>query len=144
MAFNGTEKFYVCAAPQINDLTAAAFEALPWVQVKRVGDTGEWQTTYEISHYTLLDSPVVQKQKVFCDWGVPVVDLAYDVTDVGQITLRALADTAHYYAFKRELSDGTIQYGHGDVKGPERPDFGDDFILERYRLRFVQEVITKT
>jgi hypothetical protein len=135
--------FWACAAAQANDLNAAGFAALSWVQVTNCASTGEWSTSDNILNYPTLDTTVQQKQKGIRNGGDPVVEVGKIKTDAGQNLLRAQADTKLYYAFKRVLSDGDTEYGRGLVAGPEKPGGEvEGFIVQRFTLGFVQQVIT--
>lgn len=132
-------KLYACATAQDADLDATAFAALTWVQVKGVGNIGEWSTSDNIISYDTLDDDVSQKQKGVRNGGDPVVEVKRDFSDAGQDLLRTQANSVEYFAFKREDQDGTVMYNRGVVGGPDQPGGGrEDFIVQRFTLGFVQ------
>lgn len=144
-------KLYVCATPQPDDLDAAGFAALTWVQVKGVGSHGETGTTTNILTYDTWDTDVVQKAKGMSNAGDPEVEVARDPDDAGQDILRTAAGTNFNYAFKIEGTDKpnnlsgskpTIRYNRGLVAGPREPNGrNEDFDLEVFTLALQQKQI---
>lgn len=134
------------AAP--DDLTQTQYEALTWLQVSNVGSIGEMGTTTSILTYNTLDADVSDKDKGVDDAGDPEIEVAAKRSDLGQIAMRAAADTRLKYAFKEELNDNpggtsnTIFYNRGLVAGPRRPQGRrEDFDLEVFTLGLVQKEI---
>jgi hypothetical protein len=137
-------KLYICTTPQAGALDAAAFAALTYVEVKKVGKVGGVSTTTTVVSYNTLADAVNQKGKGAANGGDWSVELARLFDDPGQIALRAAAVPSNdqEYAFKLEYEDApaagysnTIVYNKGIVTGPERPGSGrDDFILEVFTL----------
>lgn len=140
-------KLYVCTTPQTAlPLDAAAFAALTYVQVKKVGQITDMGTDTNIVSYDTMDTDVSQKGKGVTnggDWGVEV-SRVYD--DAGQVALRAMALTGYDYAIKAEYADApssgytnTIVYNAGLISGPKMPGGGvEDFILEQYTFAMNQ------
>ncbi len=149
---NAGSKFYICVTPKPDDLDAAAFALLTWVQVKGVGSFGETGSKTNILSYETWDDAVVQKAKGLTDGGSPEVELARDPDDPGQVAFRAAADTNFSYAFKIERNDKpnndvdskpTIRYNRGLVSGPTQPNGrNEDFDLEIFMLGLQQKQIT--
>ena len=147
---NKGRKFYVCETAKPTDLNQTEYEALTWVEVGNVGSVGETGTATNIVSYDELSTDVTQKQKGISNAGDPVVEVARNPTDVGQIAITAMAVTKLFYAFKTEDDDAptagdtnTIYYDRGVVTGPTRPGGrNEDFILENYTLGLVQTQIT--
>lgn len=135
---------WVCATAQNSDLNQSQFAALTWVQVGKVGNTGDWGSTSSLPTYDTLDEAVTQKQKGMANAGDPQVECAFVASDAGQIILRTFGDPTNLnnMAIKRVLNDmpaggtsGTIFYSRGVVSGPLNPGGGsDDFVLERYTI----------
>ena len=142
-------KFFVCATPQADDLTATEFKALIWVEVGNVGNIGQMGTEENILRYDTMDTLVAQKAKGIANAGDPTIEVAYAADDAGQVLMRTLAGTRLYYAFKSELDDApsvggtpTTFYNRGLVAGPTMPNGGpEDFVVEVYTLGLVQKQI---
>ncbi|MFG1413470.1 hypothetical protein V5G24_20380 [Xanthobacter sp. VTT E-85241] len=140
-------KLYVCTAPQTAlPLDAAAFAALTWVQVKKVGQISDMGTDTNIVNYDTLDTDVSQKGKGVTNGGDWTIEVARVYDDAGQTAMRAAALTGYDYAFKVEYADApsagytnTIMYNCGLVTGPRKPGGGvEDFILEQFTLAMNQ------
>lgn len=148
---NAGNKLYVCATPQADDLDAAAFALLTWVQVGGVGSHGETGVSTNILTYDTWDTDVVQKAKGMSDAGSPDVEVARDPDDAGQIILRDAGATNYNYAFKIEKNDKpnddvdsrpTTLYNRGLVTGPRRPNGrNEDFDLEVFTLALQQREV---
>ena len=142
--YKGTT-LWICATAQNADLDATAFGALTYVQVKKVGNTGEWSQDAGFQSYGLLETRFQQKQKGTANAGDPVVEVSEDRADAGQDALRTAAaqSNSNAYAVKRVKPNGVTQFNRAVIGGPEEPGSGgDDFILQRFTLGFVQETIT--
>lgn len=142
---NAGATFWIASDAQEVDLTLAQFEALTWVQVKKVGSHGETGVDTNILTYDTWDSDVVQKGKGMSNAGDPDVELSRVISDAGQIALRAAAKTNSNYAFKIVHNDApvagtpTIIYNRGLVTGPKRTNGrNEDFILETFKLGLQQ------
>lgn len=141
-------KVYVCVTAQNSDLIQAAFEALTWVQVGKVGKVGDFGATSNDVTYNTLDEAVATHQKGVADAGSPDVEVASVYDDAGQIILRTFGDPLNLnnMAIKIERNDkpsgystNTIIYSRGVVSGPMYPGGGsDDFDLERFTIRLNQ------
>lgn len=149
---NAGSKLYICTTPKADDLDAAAFALLTWVEIKGVGSVGETGSKTNILNYETWGDAVVQKAKGLTDGGSPEIELARDADDAGQVALRAAADTNFSYAFKIERNDKpnndvdskpTIRYNRGLVSGPTQPNGrNEDFDLEVFMLGLQQKQIT--
>lgn len=146
-------KLYVCATPQPAALAdAAAYAGLTWVQVKGVGSVGETGLNTNILTYDTWDDDVDQKAKGRSNAGDPVVEVARNATDAGQVLMRTMGATNLVYAFKvtgNDLPDAnpastpTIRYNRGLVTGPRQPNGrNEDFDLDVYTLGLMQKQIT--
>lgn len=153
---NSGGKFYIAvdgsgnALPQASDLTASAYAALTWLEVKNVGSVGETGTNTNIVSYDTLDTEVTRKGKGISNAGDPEIEVARIPNDPGQIQMRAAALTRSNYAFKYELPDaitpstgtGTTYYNRGLVTGPRHPNGrNEDFVLEIYALGLNQKEV---
>lgn len=145
---NKNRKLYVCATVQPEDLDQAGYEALVWVQVKKVGSIGETGTKDNVVSYDTLEDEVIDKNKGISNAGDPVVECARVVDDPGQIILRACGATLDYWAFKVEDDDAqagytpSTYYNRGLVIGPVRPNGrNESFNLEQFTLGLVQKEI---
>lgn len=146
---NAGSKLFVCATPQQAALTQAGYEALPWVQVKGVGNFGETGSSTNILNYDTWDDDVIQKAKGLTNAGDPTIEVARNPADPGQIIMLAIADTRLNYAFKIEQPDkqtlggtGTIRYNRGLVSGPTQPNGrNEDFDLDVFTLGLQQKQI---
>lgn len=148
---NAGKKLYICTTPKPDDLDAAAFALLTWVQIKGVGSHGEAGTSTNILTYDTWDTDVAQKAKGISNAGDPTIELSRDPDDAGQVALRAAALTNFNYAFKIEGNDKptsevgatpTIIYNRGLVVGPRRPlGRNEDFDLEVFTLGLNQREV---
>jgi hypothetical protein len=136
---------------QNSDLNQTAFEALDWQQVGNVGEIGEFGTVQEMATYFTLDRAVADKIKTTANAGDPVIECAEDVTDKGQIALKAAGATSFTdaIAIKFEYDDmpsggsnNTIRYSRALIGGPVYPNGRiEDFQLIRFTAGMVQEVL---
>jgi hypothetical protein len=141
-------KLYVCATAQNDDLNQAAYEALTWVQVGKVGNAGDWGTQSSMPSYDTLDEETSQFQKGTATAGKPTVECASVANDAGQIILRTygVPYNQNNAALKLERNDmaqggasNTILYSRGVVDGPRYPGGGnDDFVREVYDIALNQ------
>ncbi|HDX0925528.1 TPA: hypothetical protein ACG5JQ_000325 [Stenotrophomonas maltophilia] len=134
---NAGSKLFICVLPQNADLTATEFAALTFVQVKKVGSIGERGINTNVVQYDTLDTLVALKGKGITNAGDPQIEVAEDLTDPGQVAMRAAGapDVPDTYAFKIERADGSIEYLRGLVTGPNVPGGrNEDFILNTYTL----------
>lgn len=134
---NAGSKLFICILPQNADLTATEFAALTFVQVKKVGSIGERGINTNVVQYDTLDTLVALKGKGITNAGDPQIEVAEDLTDPGQVAMRAAGapDVPDTYAFKIERADGSIEYLRGLVTGPNVPGGrNEDFILNTYTL----------
>lgn len=134
---NAGSKLSICVLPQNADLTATEFAALTFVQVKKVGSIGERGINTNVVQYDTLDTLVALKGKGITNAGDPQIEVAEDLTDPGQVAMRAAGapDVPDTYAFKIERADGSIEYLRGLVTGPNVPGGrNEDFILNTYTL----------
>lgn len=149
---NSGKKLFICATAQQATLDKTAFQGLTWVQIKGVGSVGETGASTNILSYNTWDDAVVRKAKGMTDAGSPVIEVARDPTDAGQVLLRAACLTNFNYAFKivgndkpnnDPDSEPTIRYNRGLVTGPKEPNGrNEDFDLEVFSLGLQQLQIT--
>lgn len=138
---NSGSKLYICATPKNEDLTQTQFEALTWVQVKKVGSVGERGLTTNIVTYDTWDTAVALKGKGISNAGDPEVEVARLLADPGQVAMRAAGapGVADAYPFKVERPSGEIEYLRGLVTGPRTPGGrNEDFVLHVYSLALNQ------
>lgn len=139
---NAGGRVYICETPKPTDLTQEQFEALTWVEVGKVGSVGETGTETNIVSYDLLSTEVTQKQKGITNARDTPIEVARDLTDAGQLAMRAAALTKYQYAMKFEDDDApsagytnTITYRRGVITGPTRAGGrNEDFILDVFTL----------
>ena len=138
-------KVYICATAQATPLAnAAAYAALIWVEIKKVGNMGQVGTQVNMLNYPTWGDAVVQKSKGMSDAGNPTLEVMRDTADAGQDALRTAALTNLNYAIKIERNDkltgggtNSIIYNRGLIGGPLRPQgANEDFDLEVYVLAF--------
>ncbi|HID7838855.1 hypothetical protein [Stenotrophomonas maltophilia] len=142
---NAGSKLYICATPKNTDLTETEFKALIFVQVKKVGSIGERGINTNIVQYDTLDTLVALKGKGITNAGDPQVEVAEDLTDPGQVALRAAGapNVPDAHAFKVERADGSIEYLRGLVAGPNvTGGRNEDFVLNTFTLALNQAPIT--
>lgn len=138
---NSGSKLYICVTPQNSELDEEGFEALTYVQVNKVGSVGERGITTNIATYDTWDTLVALKGKGISNAGDPEVEMARDLTDPGQIAMRAAGapDVPSAYAFKVERPSGEVEYMRGLVTGPRTPGGrNEDFVLHVYSLALNQ------
>jgi hypothetical protein len=134
---NAGSKLYICVSPKNEELTETQFKALQYVQVKKVGSVGERGINTNIVTYDTWDTLVALKGKGITNAGDPPVEVAEDLTDPGQVAMRAAGapNVADAYAFKVERADGSVEYLRGLVAGPNTPGGrNEDFVLNTYVL----------
>lgn len=138
-------KVYICATAQAAaPANAAAYAALTWVPIGKVGNMGQIGTGQNVLSYPTWGDPVTGKEKGATDAGNPTLEVMRDTADAGQDALRAAALTNSKYAFKVERADkltgggtNSIFYNWGIVTGPTRPQGGnEDFDVEVFTLGF--------
>lgn len=112
---NAGSKLYTCATPKNADLTETEFANLTFVQVKKVGSIGERGINTNIVRYDTLDTLVALKGKGITNAGDTQVEVAEDLTDPGQVALRAAGapGVPDSYAFKIERADGSLEFLRG-------------------------------
>lgn len=138
---NSGSKLFICINPQNQDLNEASFAALQYVQVKKVGSVGERGITTNIVTYDTWDTAVSMKGKGISNAGDPEVEVARDLSDPGQIAMRAAGqpDVTDTFAFKVERPSGEVEYMRGLVTGPRTPGGrNEDFVLHVYSLALNQ------
>lgn len=142
------DKFYISTTPQNDDLddhAGTGFPSLTYVQVKKVGSIGEFGIATNMLTYDTLDRDVTTKAKGLTNAGDPQIECAEDLTDPGQIAMRAAGAVTvkNSYAFKIERADGTVEYLRGLVAGPVKPGGrNEDFRLNVFTLGLNQPAIT--
>ena len=138
-------KVYICATAQAAaPANAAAYAALTWVEIKKVGNMGQVGTSQNVLSYPTWGDAVTGKEKGATDAGNPTLEVMRDTADAGQDALRAAALTNSKYAFKIERADkltgggtNSIFYNWGIVTGPARPQgANEDFDVEVFTLGF--------
>lgn len=147
---NSGRRFFICATPQPNNLDAAGFAALTWVEVTGIGSLGETGISTNILTYDTWDEDVIQKGKGQTDGGSPELELARKPNDAGQILLNALALTPQNYAIKTLLNNaateggtGTVRYNRGIITGPRNPNGrNEDFEIDIFTFGLNQRQIT--
>ena len=143
------KKVYICTTPQPNDLNQAAFEALAYIPIGKVGNMDAVGTDTNVVSYDTWDTDVSDKDKGISNAGDPTLECKRVATDPGQLAVKAAALTRYKYAVKIEMSDApdanhtnSIIYNRGIVTGPSRPQGrNEDFELEVYKFGFVQREI---
>lgn len=142
---NSGSKLFICVLPQNEDLTATAFAALTYIQVKKIGNIGERGINTNIVTYDTYDTQVSLKGKGITNAGDPQVEMAEVLKDPGQVAMRAAGapDVPDAYAFKIERPSGEVEYLRGLVAGPNTPGGrNEDFVLNTYTLALNQAPIT--
>ncbi|MBN7804909.1 hypothetical protein JZX86_05960 [Agrobacterium rosae] len=134
----------ISTTPVSFPLNLAAFKALTYVEIKSVGNLGDYGAAPNIVNYPTLDTDVTSKAKGIEDAGDLSIEVARIFDDPGQIAIRAAAGTKFYYAVQVEYADApgpdwsnTSMYAAGPVSGPMLMGGGtDDFIRESYTVAF--------
>ena len=138
-------KAYICATAQATPLAdAAAYAALTWVEIKKIGNMSAIGTQTNMLSYNTWGDTVIQKAKGLNDAGNPTLEVMRDSADSGQDALRTASATNLNYAIKIERNDkltsggtNTIIYNRGLVGRPTRPQGGtEDFDVEVFTLAF--------
>ena len=137
---NSGGKVAISTVPQNSALELSGFEALTYVDIAKVGQLGERGGSANILTYDTWDTDVAIKGKGIINAGDPVLELAYDPEDPGQIALQTAAlDKAGNYAFEVTRQDGSKQYLRGLVTGPSEPGGrNEDFVLHNYTIALNQ------
>ncbi|GLI23489.1 hypothetical protein GGQ86_002973 [Xanthobacter flavus] len=148
---NAGTKIYVCATEQTAlPLNQAAFQALTYVEIKGVGNRGDFGADTNIVNYDTFADEVTQKAKGITDAGNLDIEVARLFDDAGQVAMRAAALTKFNYAIKIEFSDApsdaydnTVVYCAGIITGPVLNGGGvEDFVTETYTVGFNQLPVT--
>lgn len=121
------------------DIAKAALEALTFSEIAAVGNLGDYGVSPNNVNYNTLGRPVVTKSKGVQDGGDLQIEFAYLFDDVGQVQVRAAAETKFNWAFKIEYADApgelwsnTVRYVVGIVSGPLNLGGGpDDFVRQQ-------------
>jgi hypothetical protein len=130
--------FAICATPQASDLDAAAFAALTWIVVGKIGSVGEFGVEQPIVDYDTWAGNVL-KGKGAKRPGDPEVEYARDELDAGQDALRVAAGLSTAHAVRVIKQDGTVFYSRALVAGPSMPQGrGEDADIESVTLGLVQ------
>lgn len=137
---NSGGKVAICITPQPAALDLAGFEALEYVDIGKLGQLGERGANTNILTYDTWNTDVALKGKGITNAGDPVLEVAYDSDDPGQIALRTAAlDKSGNYAFEVTRQDGSVQYLRGLVTGPVEPGGrNEDFVVHNFTLALNQ------
>lgn len=137
---NSGGKVAICTTPQNTVLSLTDFEALDYVDIGKVGQLGERGANTNILTYDTWDTDVALKGKGITNAGDPVLEVAYDPEDPGQIAVRTAAlDKSGNYAFEVTRQDGSKQYLRGLVTGPTEPGGrNEDFVIHNFTLALNQ------
>jgi hypothetical protein len=135
-------KVYISAAQATQPANAAAYAALSWTEIKKVGNMGQVGDSVNALTYPTWGDSVAQKAKGITDAGNPTLEVMRDTADAGQDAARAAAKTNLTYAFKVERNDkltgggtNSIIYNWGYIAGPVRPQGGnEDFDVEVFTM----------
>lgn len=133
----------ISTTPQNETLTESEFEALTYVEIANVGNLGERGPNTNIVTWDGWNTDVAQKGKGITNAGDPVLEVARDLSDPGQIALSAAGlDKRGNYALKVEYPDDSVQYLRGLVTGPTEPGGrNEDFVLHNYTIALNQRPI---
>lgn len=102
------------ATPATYDATG--FGALTYTVIGEVTNLGEFGGSAQITNHTPLATGVVAKRKGSIDYGTMAMQIGKDVSDAGQILLKAGFDGANKYdqhSFKIVDANGDISYFTG-------------------------------
>jgi hypothetical protein len=117
------------AAPATQD--AAGFAALTFTNIGGIEKIGTIGASFQKTEFQPL-SGAKQKLKGSADYGTLAPSLAVDLTDAGQVLLKAAAliETNGLYSFKVTLQDGSKFYAQGRVFGwPVTVDGADPVVM---------------
>lgn len=133
----------IATVPQNQNLTETEFAALTYVEIANVGNLGERGPNTNIVTWDGWNTDVAQKGKGITNAGDPVLEVARDLSDPGQIALAAAGlDKSGNYALKVDYPDGSVQYLRGLVTGPTEPGGrNEDFVLHNYTIALNQRPI---
>jgi Phage tail tube protein, TTP len=135
-------KVFICVTPQPNNLNAAAFAGLTWVEIVSVGKSGDWGDEDNLLNYDTLGDAVSTQQKGVKKGGSPEIEVAVDEIDAGQNFIRTASGTSSNYAFKLLLPTGKNEYNRGVVSAPSIMDDGpNSFMTHKFKLGFNQSLI---
>ncbi|WMT85564.1 hypothetical protein NO932_11560 [Pelagibacterium sp. 26DY04] len=140
-------KYYISDGPVGDEnLDRAAFEALTWVRIGRIGTATGGGASTNFPTYGLLDEDVANKQKGLTTPADMTIELRPKPDDLGQIQLADASQTRQSWGFKIEEDDApddnttnSIQYNRGAV-GVPTDGFGgsDDFRTKTYTVGLQQ------
>lgn len=140
-------KVSISSAAVTLPLNAAGFAGLTWVEIGFIGNLGDYGVSPNIVNYNVLSTEVSSKAKGVEDAGDLTIEVARVFDDVGQVAIRAAADTKFVWGIKIEYADAptddysnTIVYAAGIVSGPQLLGGGtDDFIRESFSVGFTDQ-----
>lgn len=140
MAFtNSGSTVSISTTAQNAHLDETEFEALTYVEIANIGSLGERGAATNIVSYDTWDTETTLKSKGITNAGDPVLEVAQDLDDPGQIALRAAALTPDNYAFVVERPNGELEYFRGLVTGPTDPGGrNEDFVINNFTLALNQ------
>lgn len=128
-------KWFVCATAQDTDLTLTQFQQLPWVELKHVGNDGEFGVTSNVTSYATLAEILATQQKGTATGTQTTLEFAAVYDDPGQIILKSFSDPNNMYnmaiCYQQNNAPSAIQtksvsYTRGVVANWSRPGGGDD------------------
>jgi hypothetical protein len=141
---NSGSKFFICVTPARRETSPRPGSPHTYVQVKKVSSVGERGINTNIITPDIWDASVSLEGKGITNAGDPPVELAEDLTDSGQIALRAAGapNLSDAYAFKIKRADGS--YLRDLVAGPNTPGGRNEDVLNTYVLGLDQPPVVVT
>jgi hypothetical protein len=126
----GTSIGVSIAAPATHD--AAGFGALTFTAIGEIVTTGTKGPSVSLVTHSPLSTRAIQKFKGTVNYGTYSLGLGLDITDAGQILLKAGTDGAQIdvvHSFEETKQDGTIEYYRAVIMSYDRAGGGNDAIL---------------
>jgi hypothetical protein len=125
----GTIVNVLATLPSSYDSTG--FAALAWGTGNQIGEVtniGNFGTKYNVQSHLPIASTRAQKIKGSYDTGDLPLTIGRDITDAGQVILRAALASANNYSFRLSYPDGSKVYVAGKVTSLETVTGGTDTI----------------
>ena len=125
----GTTLSLIATAPATYDAAGFATLSTTMKEVGEIVDIGEWGREYNlVTHNPIGDRRTVKLKGSYND-GQIALQLGRDITDEGQLLLKAALDDDADYSFMITFQDGSIQYFGAKVMSYTTNGGGVDQVL---------------
>ena len=147
MSFSSTIKTKVFIGTPKPAAVLADYDADTFTPISGLTNIGEFGDESEEIKFTTIEDGRVHKVKGSADAGSFEVEVARDVTDAGQIALRAASKASGVYNVKVVLDDapaggkGTTFYFRGNVMSAKNSFGSNDVNKQKFNVSITSEVL---